>query len=101
MKRKAEGYKLKAYLHVTQGQFEEAKERFRKAVEVYPSFSNSFDAASFFYNLNCFDEAKEYLKRCLDMDSLPSERANALNNLGNILWKSNEYPEAEAAYADA
>ncbi|MDR2496215.1 MAG: tetratricopeptide repeat protein, partial [Tannerellaceae bacterium] len=97
----AEKYIFQAQLYIAGYQFKEAGEHYRKAVEIFPSAENTFAAAEFYQELNRVNDAKEYYERCLEMELLPVNRASVLNNLGNIFEQSNDYPEAEKAYAEA
>ncbi|MDR2498457.1 MAG: tetratricopeptide repeat protein [Tannerellaceae bacterium] len=83
------------------GLYEEATARFVKAVELYPSYSNTLLAAEGFRDMKMFDKAKEYYSRCLKMELHPFDRASALHELGSALKELKEYPEAEKAYLES
>jgi tetratricopeptide (TPR) repeat protein len=55
----AEFYIFTAQLYIANYQFKEAGEHYRKAVEIFPSYDNTFAAARFYQDLNRFNEAKE------------------------------------------
>ncbi|MDR2495980.1 MAG: tetratricopeptide repeat protein [Tannerellaceae bacterium] len=97
----AEFYIFRARLYIANSQFDEACGNYNMAVDTWPSFDNTLAAAKFYYSLNRFREAQGYLKHCLEMELSAEQRASVLNNLGMIFWQSNEYSEAEKAYAEA
>jgi tetratricopeptide (TPR) repeat protein len=82
--------------------FPEAEKNYLRAVEIYPSFDNLHTFA-LFYNVlrRDYSKAELYYNRSLEKASDDSERAMALNSLGNLHSEGNQYEKAEGEYAES
>ena len=76
------GYTLEGMAHAGKGELEQAEKAFKTAIKVMPTEKNAlFNLASLAENKKNYKEAKTYLQKILDIESL---NLNALEKLGRI-----------------
>ncbi|MDR0955387.1 MAG: tetratricopeptide repeat protein [Rikenellaceae bacterium] len=94
-------YRFKAWMLKLKQDYAEAERHYRRAVEIYPSFSNTFALAKYLQDQNRHQEAEMYYTECLKNASDDNERVGTLHNLANLHNDTNQPQKAEAEYSEA
>lgn len=85
--------------NIQQGLYEQAVEKFKKAIILEPSMPYAYDNLSnAYYHLHKYEEAIAMSKNVLKMDP---NYANAYGNLGSIYYAMGRYGEAKENYKKA
>lgn len=84
------------------GDYEQAAELFRQAIEENPDNARlHFNLASTLYKLGRTEEAMQSYDRFENLSDSPEEQSYASYNQGNILTEENKYKEAAEFYREA
>ncbi|MDR1645307.1 MAG: tetratricopeptide repeat protein [Tannerellaceae bacterium] len=92
---------LIARLYELIGKLKDAKDNYRQAVEIFPSFENYLQLANFYSRQNDLSKAESHYLTCLFLAKTLPERAEINNHLGNLYRKKKDYPRAAASFEEA
>ena len=100
--RTAEAWDDLGELFSKMGSFDEAVEAFNKAIELEPSNGKSYGNLAYtLVSQNKYQEAVPFYLKSIDLLEDNKDKATALNHLGNVYRKLNDYDNAIKAYQKA
>ncbi|GIV31270.1 MAG: hypothetical protein KatS3mg029_0621 [Saprospiraceae bacterium] len=83
------------------GQFEEAEENYRRALERKPTAQGEFNLGNAIYRQERFEEAMAHYRRAAEMATDPQLKARAFYNLGNASFQAGDLRQSIEAYKNA
>lgn len=81
--------------------FEEAKRFYEEAVNTHQNYHTYYEYAHFLDYHNQHEKAVKYYNQALPCAKDDTDKANTLNNLGNLYKAKNQFLEAELVYTQA
>lgn len=82
-----------------EGQFSSAAEEYRRAIEVYPDYTEAqFQLGNLYEKLGIPDKAQLQYEKTIEIDS---KHSHAYNNLGNVFGQQGKLDDAITAYRKA
>jgi Ca-activated chloride channel homolog len=84
-----------------EGRFQEAETSYRKAFELNPKASTSYNLANSMFLQDRIPEAIEEYKKAVSSSDSPEVKSKAYYNMGNAYFQNNEFEQSIKSYKEA